>query len=79
MNVEPSDDTAPAQDLEILTPSADPLNPPPRSLWITGEGTLALTVPSGDLAPLSVAAGWVIPLRATHVLPATTATVVALY
>lgn len=79
MALEPSDDTAPARDLDTITPSTEELNPRPRALWITTAGVLQVSTETGDLPQMSAAAGWLIPLRATRILPSTTATVVALY
>ena len=73
-----TDDDSPAIDLRAVIPSTEPLNPTPRALLVTGAGNLFLSAPS-DLPALPVNEGQLVPVRPLRVLPATTATVIALY
>jgi len=71
-------DTDPAEDLRVVVPSNAVLNPLPRAVYVAGDGDLVMDAP-GTLSALPVTVGAIIPVRPLRILPATTATVVALY
>ncbi len=69
-----------ARNVEVVTPSANPMTGgPAMGLLVTGAGNLAFTARGGGASgTMAVTAGQVIPVQVTHVLAATTATVLAL-
>jgi len=72
---------SPAQSAAAVTPGASPLGNTSRALYIGGAGDLVVTMADGgDVTFAGVPAGFILPIRVTHVLASTTATnIVALW
>ncbi|MEM7722477.1 MAG: hypothetical protein AAF376_08890 [Pseudomonadota bacterium] len=71
-------DTEPANDLRVITPSNDPLSVVPRALYCSVAGNLNITCPD-ETGLFPVSAGNIYPIRPTKILPDTTAVMVAVY
>jgi hypothetical protein len=74
----PSNTTSPALDAFAITPSAEPLERFPRSLFVGQEGTITVTTYQGTSITLTVPSGAIVPLVVTHVTAATADSIVGL-
>ena len=65
----------PAPNAIAVTPGSSPLASVTRALYVGGAGDVTVTMfGGGDVAFVGVPAGAILPIRASHVLAATTAT-----
>ena len=69
-----------ARNIRAVTPAATPLvGGVAQGLLVTAAGNLTFTARGGTTSPsIAVTAGQIIPIEISHVLTATTATVLAL-
>lgn len=70
----------PAFDAFTITAGAGALATPIRALYVGGAGNVTLTTPAGSSVQFTgLAAGSILPVRATHVTAATATGLVGLY
>lgn len=72
---------SPASSAAAVTPGTSALANTTRAIYVGGDGNVAVTMLDGqDVTFSGVTAGALIPVRATHILAATTATnIIALW
>lgn len=63
---------APARQMFLITPGANPIDPLPKALRANGAGTITLVaVDSAEAVTIDVVAGEIVPVRAEKVTAAT--------